>query len=122
VTAIDPDAAPPWVVRVADAPLAEDELDPTDVLAGEPRTASAPLWSAAGGAVEHGIWEITPGTVTDVEADELFVVLSGRATIAFEDGPTLEVGPGDACRLRAGQRTVWTVHETLRKVYAIVSG
>lgn len=51
----------------------------------------------------------------------MFVVLSGRATVAFEDGPTLEVGPGDACRLRAGQRTVWTVHETLRKVYAIVS-
>jgi uncharacterized cupin superfamily protein len=112
-------AEPPWVVHVPDAALSEDELAPSDVLAGEPRTASTELWSAGG--AEHGIWEITPGTVTDVEADELFVVLSGRATIAFEDGPTLEVGPGDACRLRAGQRTVWTVHETLRKVYAIVS-
>nr|WP_272473720.1 cupin domain-containing protein [Baekduia alba]WCB95564.1 hypothetical protein DSM104299_04313 [Baekduia alba] len=115
------DAAPPWVVAVGDAVLAPDELDPTDVLAGEPATASTPLWSATG-AAELGVWEITPGTVTDVEADELFVVLSGRATIAFEDGPVLEVGPGDACRLQAGQRTVWTVHETLRKVYAIVSG
>jgi uncharacterized protein len=110
----------PWVVHVADEALSEDELDPEDVLAGDPRTASRELMSAAGTA-DLGIWEITEGTVTDVEADELFVVLSGRATIAFEDGPTLEVGPGDACRLKAGQRTVWTVHETLRKVYAIVS-
>jgi uncharacterized cupin superfamily protein len=114
-------AEPLWVLAVGDAALTPDELDPTDVLAGEPQTASRELWSAVGTA-DLGIWEITPGTVTDVEADELFVVLSGRATIAFEDGPVLEVGPGDACRLRAGQRTVWTVHETLRKVYAIVSG
>jgi uncharacterized cupin superfamily protein len=122
MTRIDPATPGPWVVRAADVALDADELDPEDVLAGTPATASAPLWAPAGGAVEHGIWEITPGTVTDVEADELFVVLSGSATIAFEDGPTLEVGPGDVCRLRAGQRTVWTVHETLRKVYAVVSG
>jgi uncharacterized cupin superfamily protein len=111
----------PWVLAAAGAELTADALDPADVLEGAPRIASRTLWNAAGGTVEHGIWEITPGVVTDVEADELFVVLSGRATIAFEDGPTLDVGPGDVCRLREGQRTVWTVHETLRKVYAIVS-
>jgi uncharacterized cupin superfamily protein len=111
----------PWVLAAGDAELTTDALDPSDVLGGTPQTASRTLWAAAGGAVEHGIWEITPGVVTDVEADELFVVLSGRATIAFEDGPTLDVGPGDVCRLHAGQRTVWTVHETLRKVYATVS-
>jgi uncharacterized cupin superfamily protein len=110
----------PWVLRVADAELTQDELDPQDVLAGTPETASRELMRASG-TTDLGIWEISEGTVTDVEADELFVVLSGRATIAFEDGPTLEVGPGDACRLKAGQRTVWTVHATLRKVYAIVS-
>jgi hypothetical protein len=112
----------PWVLAVDAAELSADALDPADVLEGAPQTASRTLWADAGGNVEHGIWEITPGTVTDVEADELFVVLSGRATIAFEDGPTLDVGPGDVCRLREGQRTVWTVHETLRKVYATVSG
>ncbi len=112
---------PPWVLSVADVALEADELDPADVLAGTPETSSRELWSAQGGTITHGVWEITPGTVTDVEADELFVVLSGRATIAFEDGPPLEVGPGDVCRLPEGARTVWTVHETLRKVYAIVS-
>lgn len=65
----------------------------------------------------RGIWEITPGTVTDVETDELFVVLSGRATIEVEGGATIEVGPGDVCLLAEGAKTTWTVHETLRKVY-----
>ncbi|MGW3926457.1 cupin domain-containing protein, partial [Streptomyces sp. NPDC005093] len=31
-----------------------------------------------------------------------FVVVSGRATVAVEDGATLQIGPGDACVLREG--------------------
>ncbi|GAB3653348.1 cupin domain-containing protein [Actinocorallia lasiicapitis] len=73
------------------------------------------------GGVERGIWEIEPGVVTDVEADEVFVVLSGRATIEIEDGPTLEVGPGDVCVFDQGAKTTWTVHEKLRKVYQITT-
>ncbi|HET6507719.1 MAG TPA: cupin domain-containing protein [Baekduia sp.] len=117
--AVDP--AEPWKLSVADAVLDADELDPTTVLAGDPATSSKELWTSHDGTVQHGIWQLTPGTVTDVEADELFVVLSGSATIAFEDGPVLEVGPGDVVKLPEGARTVWTVHETLRKIYAIVS-
>ena len=56
---------------------------------------------------------------TDLELDEVFVVLAGRATIEVEDGPTLEVGPGDVGLYPAGTRTRWTVHETLRKVYVV---
>ena len=37
------------------------------------------------------------------------------------DGPTLEVGPGDLGVLAAGAETVWTVHETLRKVYFVMA-
>lgn len=47
------------------------------------------------------------------------MVVSGSATIEVEGGPTLTVGPGDMAVLREGDRTTWTVHETLRKVYAI---
>ena len=49
----------------------------------------------------------------------MFVVVSGRATIEFEDGASIDVGPGDVCVLEEGARTVWTVHETLRKAYQI---
>jgi len=66
-----------------------------------------------------GIWEHTPGTSTDVEADEVFVVLSGSATLSFTDPPLdpVELRAGAVVRLTEGMHTVWTVRETLRKVY-----
>lgn len=65
-----------------------------------------------------GIWEHTPGVSTDVEIDEVFIVLQGEATVAFDDGtPPLHLHPGVVGRLTAGARTTWTVTETLRKVY-----
>ncbi|MGP3965627.1 cupin domain-containing protein [Nonomuraea sp. 3N208] len=98
-------------VPVHDVRLTPDELDPEQIVAGDPVTSSLEL----GGG--RGIWEITPGIVTDVERDEIFVVLSGRATIAVEGGATIEVAPGDVCLLAEGARTTWIVHETLRQVY-----
>lgn len=118
------DLTAPFVLAVAGAELTPDELDPAQVHAGDPRVSSVVLHRSAapapgGRVVERGVWEITPGVVTDVEADEVFVVLSGRATIEFENGPTLEVGPGDVAVLPEGAVTRWTVHETLRKVYQV---
>jgi uncharacterized cupin superfamily protein len=34
----------------------------------------------------------------------------------------MEVGPGDLVVFQDGERTRWTVHETLRKVYQITGG
>jgi uncharacterized cupin superfamily protein len=85
-----------------------------DVLAGE----AAPLTELAG--AEIGTWEMAPGTDHDTEVDEVFAVLAGRGTVTFEDGEVVELGPGTAVRLRAGERTTWVVTETLRKVYVAV--
>ncbi|WP_247633834.1 cupin domain-containing protein [Microbacterium galbinum] len=92
-------------------------LPASDVVSGNPTTAVHPL--ALLGGTEVGIWEMTPGTASDTETDEVFVVLSGRARIAFDDPdlPDLDVSPGSVVRLAEGQRTVWTVTETLRKIY-----
>ena len=99
------------------AALHPDPLDPAQVVSGDPQVASLALVEEE--ALAIGVWEHSPGVSTDVEADEVFVVLAGRATIEVEGGPTLEVGPGDVGLLEAGARTRWTVHETLRKVYVI---
>lgn len=98
-------------------PLAHEHLPADEVLAGAPTSAVQEL--ATLGGIEIGVWEMTPGTATDTEADEVFVVLSGRATIAFASSglPDLEVGPGSVVRLAEGMRTTWTVTETLRKIY-----
>jgi len=109
------------VVRAAarTAALVPDPLDPEQVLAGDPQPAVAVLRESADGA-ESGVWECTPGRFRDVEVDETFVVIEGRATIAYDRG-VVELGPGDVCALAAGTRTVWTVHETLLKGYALAA-
>lgn len=110
----------PRVVRAAalsDAELAAVPLDPQQVVAGAPVVRVLPLHEAE--QLEVGVWQHSEGVSTDVEADELFVVLSGRATVEVDGGPTLEVAPGDVGLLPAGARTTWTVHETLRKVYVV---
>ncbi|MDP9845939.1 cupin domain-containing protein [Streptosporangium lutulentum] len=110
-------AAGAFSVPTSDVRLSPDELDPAQILAGSPRVSSIELWSSPDGTQSRGIWEITPGTVTDVEHDEVFVVLSGRATVEVEGGATVELVPGSVCLLADGAKTVWTIHETLRKVY-----
>ncbi|MEV5609201.1 cupin domain-containing protein [Streptomyces sp. NPDC052225] len=113
-----PDAAS-FAVRVPDVTLEPEPLDPAQIVSGDPVVTGAVLWESADGKQLRGIWQITPGVVTDTEANELFVVVSGRATVEVEGGDTLELGPGTAAVLREGDRTTWTVHETLRKAYHI---
>lgn len=112
-------SSPSFVVHVPDAELVPEPLDPAQIVSGDPVVTGKVLWESEDGKQVRGLWQITPGVVTDTEADELFVVVSGRATVAVEGGATLEIGPGDACVLREGDRTTWTVHETLRKAYHI---
>lgn len=106
-------------VDIATAVLEPEPLDPGQIVSGSPEVTGKVLWQSPDGTRTRGIWQITPGVVTDTEADEMFVVVSGRATVEVEGGPTLELGPGDVCVLREGDSTTWTVHETLRKAYAI---
>ncbi|GAA2908146.1 cupin domain-containing protein [Streptosporangium fragile] len=110
-------AAGAFSVPTGDVRLIPEETAPDQILAGSPRVSSIELWSSPDGRQSRGIWEITPGTVTDVERDEVFVVLSGRATLEVEGGATVELVPGSVCLLAEGAKTVWVVHETLRKVY-----
>lgn len=74
------------------------------------------------GGVELGVWEMTEGGMYDTEAEEVFVVLSGTATVEFldEDGSvasTHHLAPHTLMRFAAGTRTRWTVTSTLRKIY-----
>jgi uncharacterized cupin superfamily protein len=108
---------PCYVINALSQPLEPDPLDPGQVIAGDPQVSALPILDGEELAV--GIWEHSAGESTDVEADEVFVVLRGRATVAVAGGPTLEVGPGDVAVLEAGAETTWTVHEDLRKIYVI---
>ncbi|MFB2582989.1 cupin domain-containing protein [Herbiconiux sp. P15] len=130
-SALVPNAA----VQASDVGLAHEAVAAEDVVAGSPTTASVELVGEGGSRI--GLWEITPGVVTDTEADEVFVVLSGRGRVEFlgavddaGDGAgggvdavtlpaPLDLKPGTVGRLAAGTRTRWTITETLRKVYIL---
>lgn len=105
--------------RVAHARTAIVSLDPVpadEVVSGAPRQGIKELGAIAG--AEAGIWELRGGTVVDTEADELFVVLSGEASIELlDEGHTVDVKAGDVMRLVAGTRTRWVVPDHIRKVY-----
>ncbi len=99
--------------------LIHETIDAGQVLAGSPTVGHQEIWSTPDGR-SCGVWEHAVGVSIDVEEDETFVVLSGRARIRAElagDVETIDVGPGDVVRLDAGASTRWDVVETLRKVY-----
>lgn len=92
------------------------------VVEGAPMTGYLALDSSDAG--EIGVWEMTPGAMRDVEVDEVFVVLAGAATVEFESAAAdglhrnpIVLAPGAVVRLEAGMKTIWTVRETLRKVF-----
>jgi len=87
-----------------------------DVEAGMPRQGLVELGELSGASA--GIWELRAGTVRDVEIDEMFVVISGAATIhLLDEDRSVEVKVGDVMRLTAGTRTRWVVPDHIRKVY-----
>jgi Predicted enzyme of the cupin superfamily len=111
VTALDPGV----LVAAAAIDIPLEPLPADEVLEGTPSAGFVVLDDS--GDVELGVWEMTPGSATDTEADEVFVVLSGSATVRLEGMPDLELAPGGVVRLREGMRSMWIVRETLRKVY-----
>lgn len=91
-------------------------LDETDVeQSTSSRIIDTPV--ASDGDSELGLWQIDPGEVTDVEVDEVFLVLAGSGTVSFSDGSAISLGPGVMVRLHKGDRTTWVIQETLRKLY-----
>ncbi|QHC67738.1 DUF861 domain-containing protein [Rathayibacter sp. VKM Ac-2759] len=100
-------------VRIADV-----ALEPFDAGEGAPATALQPL--ATLGGLEIGVWEMAAGEARDIEAEEVFVVVSGRGRIEIDD-VVVPLEPGVIVRLAEGARTRWIVTETLRKVYLTAS-
>lgn len=100
---------PGSVVHAADVALEHAPVPPEQTIEGAPTVGGVALGKAAG--AEIGVWECAAGTSTDIEVEEVSVVISGRARIDFASPalPSIEIGPGDVIRLEAGMKTVWAV-------------
>jgi uncharacterized cupin superfamily protein len=112
VTAVE--GVDPVVALAVDIPLEPVSLEA--VLDGRPQTGVVVLGEFDGR--EYGVWEMTPGTMSDVENDEFFIVVAGAAAVEFlDDEVVVQLVPGSVMTLAAGSRTIWTVTQTLRKVW-----
>jgi uncharacterized cupin superfamily protein len=112
VEGIDPVGA-----LAVDIPLEPVSLE--NVLDGEPSTGAVVLGEFAGR--EFGVWEMTPGSMSDVENDEFFVVVAGAGSVEFlDDEVVVQLVPGSLLTLAAGARTIWSVTQTLRKVWMAI--
>ncbi|MFE4974495.1 cupin domain-containing protein [Kitasatospora sp. NPDC056651] len=114
--------AVPFAVPVEDVELTRDPGFPGEVLAGSPRMSSAVLWQSGDREVVRGVWQVEPSTFTwAFSRNEVLVVLRGSARVRVEGGPELELRPGVVAGFRPGDRTTWTVTETLRKFFTVDS-
>ncbi|WP_204376868.1 cupin domain-containing protein [Aquitalea pelogenes] len=60
------------------------EVPADQVMSGPARVGTAELGQLHGCSI--GVWEMSPSVTTDVEVDEFFIVLSGKASVQFADG------------------------------------
>jgi len=99
--------------------LEYDPLEPGQILDGEAATADLTLAESPGETA--GLWSCTPGTFTDTEVRESFLVIAGHATLAYADGTIHTLRPGTTHQFSGGEQTTWTVHEKLVKAYWLTS-
>jgi uncharacterized protein len=94
-----------------------DPLDPEQVIAGDPETYDLAISQSPDGTEVSGFWMCTPGTFSDTEEEESFLVIRGSAEVEFRDGSRINLGPGDTHSFRPGEETVWTVRTPFVKSY-----
>lgn len=97
--------------------LSFESVPASQVVEGEPSTG---VWEAQLGDSDWGVWEMTPGAMSDVEEDEMCVVIKGIGTLErHRNGEVThhDLGPGVVLRLTEGEHTIWRISESLRKVY-----
>ena len=103
-------------IAALDLTILHEPVAADQVVDGTPTTGFTTVTTF--GELEVGVWEMTDGAMQDVESDEVLVVIAGRATVTFDaDDRVMNLSVGSVVRLAAGEHTVWTVTETIRKVY-----
>lgn len=102
--------------------LEDRGVKPT-TLDGAPREGLAVLHRDDAAGLDVGIWECTPGTFSKDAADydEICHILTGRSTLRSCDGEVTELEAGSVVVIPCGWRGTWTVRETTRKAYTVVT-
>jgi uncharacterized protein len=106
---------------ISSAPLDGWPIDAAQIISGDPQASGTVLWKSDDSTLAVGIWACTPGSFRWTHADEMAVVVEGRATVEREGEDPVELAPGVAVFFPEGLTTRWTVHEPLRKAFHLHS-
>jgi uncharacterized cupin superfamily protein len=94
-----------------------EPIDPDQVIDGDPQAFDLTISETDEGREVAGLWMCTPGTFSDTEQEEAFVVIRGHAEVEMADGTRIALGPGSTHSFRASEETVWKVTQPLVKCY-----
>jgi len=98
-------------------PMMED-LPFVNVLEGKPVHSGRFDVGGFGIRTSAGVWQCTPGKFEyTYPGDEICTLIEGRISLVDEEGRAHEYGPGDTFYTRKGEVVIWTVIETIRKVF-----
>jgi uncharacterized cupin superfamily protein len=107
----------PYLAGATSADL-EDWGALEEATGAEMMTAGVTLWED--GDASAGVWECSPGpSYWTLTTNEVIHLVAGRMTVQPDGGQAVEMGAGDVAVFPSGWAGVWTIHETVRKVYAI---
>jgi uncharacterized cupin superfamily protein len=79
-------------------------------------------WLRQDDDVQAGIWRCTTAEQPDVhvaefEMNETVMILSGRVRVDIEDGPSVELAPGDTASFVKGTVGHWTLIEDVEEFF-----
>ena len=110
--------------RPLDAPDLDEKalgLPSAEPLSGEILVRSRVDFATDERDVISGVWESDPGTSRweFLTRGEIIHVVAGRMTVRRDGEDAVEITAGTTAYFPIGWCGVWTVHETLRKVYVV---
>ena len=110
------------VQNVQSVPLDPWPIPADQIKAGRPEARGMVIARSPDRRTFTGVWDCTPGTFDWTYTwDETISVVAGRVTITDKAGGTQVFKAGDVAHFPIGLEATWTVHETIRKVYALIS-
>ena len=101
-----------------EALLAQPSAEP---LSGDITVRTYLAFQSEDGSVLSGSWESEPGEARweFIDRGEIIQVISGRMTLHEDGGETALLTAGSTAVFPRGWKGIWTVHETLRKVFVV---
>jgi uncharacterized protein len=110
------------VQNVLSVPLDPWPIPADQIKAGEPVAKGMVIARSDDRKTFTGVWECTPGSFEwSYTWDETISVVAGRVTITDKAGASQVFQAGDVAHFPIGLEATWTVQETIRKVYALIS-